>query len=70
MVIPPSHFSVQKLWKEKFFDDSILKYSKAIAFLLEDGEILKSLQQSNQKENIKFFYDYKEALNWIQNYNE
>ncbi|MBL2225389.1 STAS/SEC14 domain-containing protein, partial [Klebsiella pneumoniae] len=36
----PNHFSVQKVWKEKFFNEIILNNSKAIAFLLEEGEIM------------------------------
>jgi hypothetical protein len=36
----PDHFSVQKAWKDKFFNEPILNHSKAIAFLLEEGEIM------------------------------
>ncbi|MGE7823197.1 STAS/SEC14 domain-containing protein [Paenibacillus sp. NPDC093718] len=64
----PNHFSVQKVWKEKFFNDTILNHSKAIAFLLEEGEIMNYLQQSNTKESVKFFDDYEQALNWLNNY--
>ncbi len=64
----PNHFSVQKVWKEKFFNETILNYSKAIAFLLEEGEILKYLQQSNIKESVEFFDDYEQALNWLNEY--
>lgn len=64
----PNHFSVQKVWKEKFFNDTILNHSKAIAFLLEEGEIMNYLQQSNTKESVKFFDDYESALNWLNNY--
>lgn len=51
----PNHFSVQKVWKDKFFNETILNHSKAIAFLLEEGEILNYLQQSNTKESVEFF---------------
>ncbi|WP_340023951.1 STAS/SEC14 domain-containing protein [Paenibacillus sp. FSL K6-1096] len=64
----PDHFSVQKAWKDKFFNESILNYSKAIAFLLEEGEILKHLQQTNTKESVKFFDDYEQALTWLSDY--
>ncbi|PJN54901.1 hypothetical protein PAEVO_16220 [Paenibacillus sp. GM2FR] len=33
----PDHFSVQKAWKDKFFNETILNHSMAIAFLLEEG---------------------------------
>ncbi|MEB8665462.1 STAS/SEC14 domain-containing protein, partial [Bacillus cereus] len=61
----PNHFSVQKVWKDKFFNETILNHSKAIAFLLEEGEILKYLQQSNTKESVDFFDDYEQALIWL-----
>ncbi|MDC7726373.1 STAS/SEC14 domain-containing protein [Bacillus cereus group sp. MYBK120-1] len=64
----PNHFSVQKVWKDKFFNETILNHSKAIAFLLEEGEILKSLQQSNTKESVEFFDDYEQALIWLNEY--
>ncbi len=64
----PNHFSVQKVWKEKFFNETILNHSKAIAFLLNEGEILKYLQQSNTKESVEFFDDYEQALNWLNEY--
>ena len=64
----PNHFSVQKVWKDKFFNETILNYSKAIAFLLEEGEILNYLQQSNTKESVRFFDDYEEALIWLNEY--
>ncbi|PHE97848.1 STAS/SEC14 domain-containing protein [Bacillus wiedmannii] len=64
----PDHFSVQKAWKEKFFNETILKHSKAIAFLLEEGEILNYLQQSNTKESVKFFDDYEQAFLWLNEY--
>lgn len=47
----PDHFSVQKAWKDKFFNEDILNHSKAIAFLLEEGEIMNYLQQTNTKES-------------------
>lgn len=64
----PDHFSVQKVWKEKFFNETILNHSKAIAFLLDEGEILKYLQQSNTKESVEFFDDYEQALIWLNEY--
>lgn len=64
----PNHFSVQKVWKDKFFNETILNHSKAIAFLLEEGEILKYLQQSNTKESVEFFDDYEQALIWLSEY--
>ncbi|EMY5504429.1 STAS/SEC14 domain-containing protein [Bacillus wiedmannii] len=64
----PDHFSVQKAWKDKFFNETILNHSKAIAFLLEEGEILNYLQQSNTKESIKFFDDYELAFIWLNEY--
>ncbi|MDA2422674.1 STAS/SEC14 domain-containing protein [Bacillus cereus] len=64
----PNHFSVQKAWKDKFFNETILNHSKAIAFLLEEGEILKYLQQSNTKESVEFFDDYEQALIWLNEY--
>ncbi|PEK03517.1 STAS/SEC14 domain-containing protein [Bacillus wiedmannii] len=64
----PTHFSVQKVWKDKFFNETILNHSKAIAFLLEEGEILNYLQQSNTKESVKFFDDYEQALIWLDEY--
>ncbi|MDA2165071.1 STAS/SEC14 domain-containing protein [Bacillus cereus] len=64
----PDHFSVQKVWKEKFFNEMILNHSKAIAFLLEEGQIMNYLQQSNTKESIKFFDDYRQAFLWLNEY--
>ncbi|AJH73270.1 spoIIAA-like family protein [Bacillus cereus ATCC 4342] len=64
----PNHFSVQKVWKEKFFNETILNHSKAIAFLLDEEEILKYLQQSNTKESVEFFDDYEQALVWLNEY--
>ncbi|MGG4103117.1 STAS/SEC14 domain-containing protein [Paenibacillus lautus] len=64
----PNHFSVQKAWKDKFFNETILNHSKAIAFLLEEGEIMNYLQQSNTKESVKFFDNYEQAFKWLKNY--
>ncbi|PFE27159.1 hypothetical protein CN279_09865 [Bacillus anthracis] len=64
----PNHFSVQKVWKEKFFNETILNHSKAIAFLLDEEEILKYLQQSNTKESVEFFDNYEQALIWLNEY--
>ncbi|MES5939588.1 MULTISPECIES: STAS/SEC14 domain-containing protein [unclassified Bacillus cereus group] len=64
----PDHFSVQKLWKDKFFNETILNHSKAIAFLLEEGEILNYLQQSNIKESVKFFDNYEQSFLWLNAY--
>ncbi|KAB2440898.1 STAS/SEC14 domain-containing protein [Bacillus luti] len=64
----PDHFSVQKVWKDKFFNETILNHSKAIAFLLEEGEILNYLQQSNTKESVKFFDDYEQSFIWLDGY--
>ena len=64
----PDHFSVQKAWKDKFLNETILNHSKAIAFLLEEGEILNYLQQSNTKESVKFFDDYEQAFFWLNEY--
>jgi len=64
----PDHFSVQKEWKDKFFNETLLSHSKAIAFLMEAGEILAHLQQSNTKESVKFFEDYGEAIAWLNAY--
>lgn len=62
------HFSVQKAWKDKFFNETILNHSKAIAFLLEEGEILNYLRQSNTKESVKFFDNYEQAFIWLDEY--
>ncbi|OME76318.1 hypothetical protein BK120_29185 [Paenibacillus sp. FSL A5-0031] len=64
----PDHFSVQKAWKDKFFNESLLSHSKAIAFLLEDGEILNHLQQTNTKPSVHFFSDAEQAFHWLNNY--
>lgn len=64
----PDHFSVQRAWKDKFFDESILNHSIAIAFLLEEGEILNHLQQSNTKDSVQFFDDEEQAMIWLEAY--
>ncbi|MGO4345473.1 STAS/SEC14 domain-containing protein [Paenibacillus sp. MCAF9] len=64
----PDHFSVQKAWKDKFFNENLLSHSKAIAFLLEDGEILNHLQQTNTKPSVQFFSDAERAFHWLNNY--
>ncbi|MCZ8533721.1 STAS/SEC14 domain-containing protein [Psychrobacillus psychrodurans] len=64
----PDHFSVQKAWKDKFFNENILNHSKAIAFLLEEGEIMNYLQQTNTKESVNFFNNYEQALIWLKEY--
>lgn len=64
----PDHFSVQKVWKDKFFNETILNYSIAIAFLLEDGEIINYLRQSNTKESVSFFVHKEQALAWLNEY--
>ncbi|MGE6632205.1 STAS/SEC14 domain-containing protein [Bacillus sp. NPDC077027] len=64
----PDHFSVQKTWKDKFFNETILNHSKAIAFLLEKGEIMDYLQQSNTKESVQFFDNYEQAIIWLNEY--
>lgn len=65
---PPDHFSVQKAWKDKFFNETIPNHSMAIAFLLEEGEIMNYLQQSNTKESVNFFDNYDEAFIWLNEY--
>jgi len=64
----PEHFSVQKLWKDKFFSNEILENAIAIAFLLDEGDILDHLNQSNTKKNIRFSNDYDHLIDWITNY--
>ncbi|MED4888924.1 STAS/SEC14 domain-containing protein [Lysinibacillus sp. FSL R7-0073] len=66
----PDHFSVQKEWKDKFFNNTILKHSKAIAFLLEEGEIMNHLKQSNTKESVEFFDNYGLAFKWLVEYSK
>lgn len=64
----PEHFTVQKLWKEKFFSAAILDNTIAIAFLMEDGDILNHLIQSNTKDNVIFSSNYDQMFEWISNY--
>lgn len=64
----PEHFSVQKMWKDKFFSNDILENTIAIAFLLDEGDILDHLNQSNTKKNIKFSSDYNHLIDWITHY--
>ncbi|MEK4850545.1 STAS/SEC14 domain-containing protein [Paenibacillus sp. FSL H7-0756] len=64
----PDHFSVQKAWKDMFFNETLLNHSKAIAFLLEEGEIMNHLQQTNTKKSVEFFDDYEQALIWLKEY--
>lgn len=64
----PDHFSVQKAWKDKFFNETLLNHSMAIAFLLEEGEIMNYLQQSNTKKSVNFFDNYEQALIWLNEY--
>lgn len=66
----PAHFSVQKEWKDKFFNKTMLKHSKAIAFLLEEGEIMNHLKQSNSKESVEFFDNYELAFKWLVEYSK
>jgi hypothetical protein len=61
----PEHFSVQKLWKDRFFSTEILSHTIAVAFLLDAGDILDHLSQTNTKENIKFSHDYEQLMDWI-----
>lgn len=64
----PEHFSVQKLWKDKFFSNNILENSIAIAFLLEEGDILNHLENSNTKENVVFSSNYDQLIEWLSTY--
>jgi uncharacterized Fe-S cluster-containing radical SAM superfamily protein len=64
----PDHFSVQKQWKEKFFNESILIQCKAMVFLLEEGEIMNQLKQSNTKESVEFFSNYADSIDWLNAY--
>lgn len=64
----PEHFSVQKLWKDKFFSNNILENSIAVAFLLEEGDILIHLEQSNTKDNAMFSSNYDQLIYWLTHY--
>ena len=57
-----------KSMEREVFNETILNHSKAIAFLLEEGEIMNYLQQSNTKESVKFFDDYRQAFLWLNEY--
>lgn len=64
----PEHFSVQKLWKDKFFSKNILENTNAVAFLLEEGDILIHLEQSNTKDNAMFSSNYDQLIDWLTKY--
>lgn len=64
----PEHFSVQKLWKDKFFSNGILDSAIAVAFLIEEGDILNHLVQSNTKDNVRFSSNYDHLIDWISKY--
>ncbi|MGE7922668.1 STAS/SEC14 domain-containing protein [Viridibacillus arvi] len=64
----PEHFSVQKLWKDKFFSKNILENTIAVAFLLEEGDILIHLEQSNTKDNAMFSSNYDHLIDWLTKY--
>jgi len=61
----PEHFSVQKLWKDKFFSNNILENIIAVAFLLEEGDILNHLENSNKKNNVVFSSNYDQLIDWL-----
>ena len=64
----PEHYSVQKLWKDKLFSNNILENSIAVAFLLEEGDILIHLEKSNTKGNVMFSSNYNQLIDWLTNY--
>lgn len=64
----PEHFSIQKLWKDKFFSNNILENTIAVAFLLEEGDILIHLEQSNTKDNVMFSSNYDHLIDWLTKY--
>ncbi|ALC85204.1 hypothetical protein AM499_04755 [Bacillus sp. FJAT-22090] len=64
----PEHFSVQKLWKDKFFSEIILENTIAIAFLLEEGDIINHLENSNTKDNVVFSSNYDQLIDWLITY--
>ncbi|WP_445479751.1 STAS/SEC14 domain-containing protein [Lysinibacillus irui] len=64
----PEHFSVQKLWKDKFFSNNILENTIAVAFLLEEGDILIHLKQTNTKGNVMFSSNYDQLFYWLTKY--
>lgn len=65
----PEHFDVQKLWKDKFFSEPILNNIISVAFLIEEGDILNHLKQSNTKDNVFFSSNYNQIVEWLSNYN-
>jgi len=64
----PEHYSVQKLWKDKLYSNNILENSIAVAFLLEEGDILIHLEKSNTKGNVMFSSNYNQLIDWLTNY--
>ncbi|QOS80438.1 STAS/SEC14 domain-containing protein [Paenibacillus sp. JNUCC31] len=62
------HFTVQKTWREKFFNDSLLKQCNAIAFVIESGDVMSHLKETYTSEKVQFFNDYSEAHQWITNF--
>lgn len=64
----PEHYSVQKLWKDKLFSNNILENYIAVAFLLEEGDILIHLEKSNTKRNVMFSSNYNQLIDWLTNY--
>ncbi|MGY3185960.1 STAS/SEC14 domain-containing protein [Lysinibacillus sp. TE18511] len=64
----PEHYSVQKLWKDKLFSNNILENSIAVAFLLEEGDILIHLEKSNTKGNVMFSSNFEQLIDWLTNY--
>ncbi|MEB2278788.1 STAS/SEC14 domain-containing protein [Lysinibacillus xylanilyticus] len=64
----PEHFSVQKLWRDKFFSNGILDNIIVVAFLIEGGDILNHLEQSNTKDNVIFSSNYDQLINWLSKY--
>jgi len=64
----PEHYSVQKLWKDKLYSNNILENSIAVAFLLEEGDILIHLEKSNTKGNVMFSSNFEQLIDWLTNY--
>lgn len=62
------HFNVQKVWREKFFNNSILKQCSAIAFVFESGDVISHLKDTYTTDKVQFFNDYSEAQLWITNF--
>jgi hypothetical protein len=61
----PEHFSVQKLWEDKFFSNNILENIIAVAFLLEEGDILNHFENTNKKNNVLFSSNYDQLIDWL-----